>query len=113
MSATLRMGHGVDLVDDRRLDPGEDLARVRGEDQVERLRRGDEDVRRRFAHRPPFGLAGVAGTQADRDLGPDPAQRRPQVALDVVGERLQRRDVDDAYATSPPTGLKPLYIRGL
>ena len=26
---------------------------------------------------------------------PIPAQRRPQVALDVVGERLQRRDVDE------------------
>ena len=29
---------------------------------------------------------------------PIPLQRRPQVALDVVGERLQRRDVDDPHA---------------
>ena len=47
---------------------------------------------------PPFFLRGVAGPQADRDLGADPAQRRPQVALDVVGERFQRRDVDELDA---------------
>ena len=51
-----------------------------------------------FAHRPALLLRSVAGPQADRDLGADPAQRRPQVALDVVGERLQRRDVDEPDA---------------
>ena len=40
-------------------------------------------------------LRRVAGADGDRDLGPDPAQRRAQVAVDVVGERLQRRDVDE------------------
>ena len=95
MRSPLGLGDRVDLVDDHRLDPGEDLAHVGGEHQVERLGGGDEDVGRGFRHRPPFFLRGVAGAQADRDLGADPAQRRPQVALDVVGERFQRRDVDE------------------
>ena len=98
VGAPLGLGDRVDLVDDHRLDRGEDLAGARGEHQVERLGGGDQDVGRRFAHRPALGLAGVAGPQADRDLGADPPQRRPQVALDVVGERLQRRDVDDPHA---------------
>ena len=49
-------------------------------------------------HRPPLRLGRVPGPQADRDVGADPPQRRPQVALDVVGERLQRRDVDEPHA---------------
>ncbi len=102
----LGLGDGVDLVDDHRLDPGEDLAHAGGEHQVERLGGGDEDVGRGFRHRPPVFLRGVAGAQADGDLGADPAQRRPQVALDVVGERFQRRDVDqlDAGPQRPSRG---------
>ena len=86
---------GVNLVDDHGLDPGEDLADARGKHQIERLGGRDQDVGGRFAHRPPLGLGRVAGAQPDREVGADPRQRRPQVALDVVGERLQRRDVDD------------------
>ena len=93
----LGLGDRVDLVDDHRLGRGEDLADAGGEHQVERLGGGDEDVGRGFFHRPPFGLARVAGPQPDRDVGADPRQRRPQVALDVVGERLQRRDVDEPH----------------
>ena len=81
------------------------ISRARGgEHQVERLRGGDEDFGRRFSHRPPLGLRRVAGPQADRDVGADPAQRRPQVALDVVGERLQRRDVDEPHARAAAPG---------
>src|SRR5206468_213416 len=52
-------------------------------------------------------LGGVAAAQgdADRRLGRDPGQRHPQVALDVVVERLQRRDVEHA-------GTAPLAVRG-
>ncbi len=84
----------VDLVDDHRLDPAEHLARLRGEDQVQRLGRRDEDVRRRAAHGGALALRRVAGADRDGDVGADPAQRRAQVAVDVIGERLQRRDVD-------------------
>ena len=92
----LGRGHGVDLVDDHRLDAAQHLARLRGEHQVERLGRRDQDVRRRAAHRGALGLRRVAGADRDRHVRPDPAQRRAQVAVDVVGERLQRRDVDEA-----------------
>ena len=91
------IGDRVDLIDDHGLGRGEDLADPRGEHQVERLGGRDQDVGRRFLHRPPLGLGRVPGAQPDRDVGADPRQRRPQVALDVVGERLQRRDVDEPH----------------
>ena len=78
--------------------PVEDLPRARGHHQVERLRGRDQDVGRLAPHRLALALRRVAGAQADRDLRADPLQRRAEVALDVVGERLQRRDVDDPHA---------------
>ena len=106
--AALGRGDGVDLVDDHRLDAAQHLARLRGEHQVERLRRGDQDVRRRAAHRRAVALRRVAGADRDREVGPDPAQRRAQVALDVVGERLQRRDVDQARVLSAGSTGEPV-----
>jgi hypothetical protein len=97
MRSPLRLRHRMDLVDDHRFDPGEDLPHARAQHQIQRLRRRDQDVGRGFGHRPPFFLRGVPGPQPDRDLRPDPPQRRPQVALDVVGERFQRRDVDQLH----------------
>ena len=77
--------------------PREHLARLRGEHQVQRLGRRDEDVRRRAAHRRALALRRVAGADRRRvRSAADPAQRRAQVALDVVGQRLERRDVDEA-----------------
>ena len=97
--------HRVDLVHDHRLDPAEDLARSRADHQIERLGRGDQDVRRFAAHPPTLGLRRVARAQRHRDRRADPLQRRPQIALDVVGERLEGRDVDDAHARAEPLGL--------
>ncbi len=105
MRAALRGRHRVDLVDDHRLDPAEDLASLRADHQIERLGRGDQDVRRLSPHRPALGLRRVAGAQRHRDRRPDPLQRGPQVALDVVGEGLERRDVDDPDALSEALGL--------
>ena len=96
--AALGLRDGVDLVDDHRLGAGEDLARLAREHQVQRLGRGDQDVRRVARHVAPVLLRRVAGADADADVGADPAQRRAQVLLDVVGERLQRRDVDEPGA---------------
>ena len=73
----------------------EELARARGEHQVERLGRRDQDVRRLAQHRRALLLRRVAGADGDRELAADALERRAQVALDVVGERLQRRDVDE------------------
>ena len=106
MGAALALGDGVDLVDDHRLDRAQHLAGSGGEDQVERLRRRDQDVGRVAAHRLALLLRRVAGPQRDRDLRPDPRQRGAQVALDVVGEGLERRDVDQPGPLTRASGSR-------
>ena len=99
----------VDLVDDHRVDRRQPLARVRREQQEQRLGRGDQDVGRRRAGtaraRSPAcrrcgwrSPAWSTATPARRgDVG-DAGERRAQVALDVHGQRLERRDVEHAAA---------------
>ncbi len=97
--SALGVRDGVDLVDDHRFDVAERLAGARGEHQVERLGGRDEDVRRVAKHRGALLLRRVAGADADPDVVcPDAADGRSKVALDVVGERLERAYVDDARA---------------
>ena len=94
----------VDLVHDHR--PGaaqHGPAPLRGHQQVERLRGGDQDVGRVLEHGGAFGGGGVAGPDRDPDVRRaepelaghpgDLAQRRLQVLLDVGRQRLQRRHV--------------------
>ncbi len=105
VGAALGAGDGVDLVDDDVLHPAQDVARRAGQHQVERLGRGDQDVRRVAGDVAPVLGRRVAGPAGDRDAGNgltealrgqgDPGQRCSQVALDVVGQRLERRDVED------------------
>jgi hypothetical protein len=97
---------GVDFVDDDRSHPRKVLPRLaRGEQNVERLRRGDQDVRRTAQHgRAIFGER-VAGADTGPDFAAevaarngqllDLAQRRVEVLLHVVGQRLERRAIDD------------------
>ena len=79
---------------------------LRAQQDVERLRRRHHDMRRALARmrsRSPCGVSPGAHPGADVDVGQplraqrraDAGQRRLQVALDVVGERLERGDVDD------------------
>ena len=106
MCAPLGSGESVDLVDDDVLDAPQDLRCLAGEDQVERFGRSDQDVGRVLDEVAPFPGGRVAGPDADFDLRhrlaqpfggqPDPGQRRPQVALNVVDEGLEGRDVQDA-----------------
>ena len=108
----LRPHERVDLVHDHRVDRLQERPRPRGEDEEERLRRRDEDVGRAPEHPRALLGRGVAG--ADGHLGEvhrlaaaaghpgDAGDRRPQVALDVHGEGLERRDVDDAAALELP-----------
>ena len=106
--AALGRRHRVDLVDDHGLDRREGLARLRGQEQVQRLGRRDEDVRRRARDAGALRGRRVAGAHghggdAERVAPPlggrrDSGERRAQVALDVDGERLERRDVEHAAA---------------
>ncbi len=108
VGAALGAGDGVDLVDDHRVDAAQGLARLAGEHQEQRLRGGDEDVGGSGAELAPVGRAGVAGAQADGDVGDggleplggvaDAGERCAQVALDVDPERLERRDVEHPRA---------------
>ena len=98
MGAALRAGDRVDLVDDHRLDPAEHLAALRGEQQEERLGGRDQDVRRRAQHQAALALVGVARAHADRQRRAEPGERPAEVALDVVVEGLQRRDVEESQA---------------
>ena len=105
MRAPLGTRHRVDLVHDHPADAPEDLARLGRQHQVERLRRGDQDVGRTGLDPAALARRGVAGAHRDARLvdvlaeafgrEPDARQRRPQVLLDVDGERSERRDVQD------------------
>ena len=109
--AALGGGDGVDLVDDDVLDAAQDLARLAGEHEVERLGGRDEDVGGRLGQLATRVRRRVAGSGGDRDLGhlypelrrgaPDPRQRRSEVALDVIRERLERADVEHAHRPGP------------
>ena len=109
MGAAFGARDGMDLVDDDVLDPAQDLTRGAREHQVERFGGRDQDVGRVTCDLPAVLRGRIAGPAGDRDprhgfakpLGRqgDPGQRRPQVTLDVVGQRLERRDVQDAHQT--------------
>ena len=114
VGAALVARDGVHLVHDDRLDPAQGLPGLRGEQQEERLRGGDEDVRRLDGQLPALLGGGVAGTHRHPDVRlvqaepvrgvPDPGQRSAQVPLDVHGQRLERGDVEHPGA--------PLRVRG-
>ena len=88
--------NGMHLVEDQRPDRLQHLAALRGQKQVERLRRRDQDVGRLAKHRRALFLGRVPGAHRDRQLGLKPGERPAQVPLDVVVQRLQRRDVEEA-----------------
>src|SRR3954447_17284128 len=107
MRAALRRGDRVDLVDDDGLDRTERLSRLRGEQQVERLGRGDQDVGWLPDQPAPFAGPGVASADTDRgDVRKrcafafgrvlDSRQRRAQVLLDVDRERAEGGYVEDS-----------------
>ena len=92
--------HRVDLVDDDRANGSKDFAPAgAGQQEIEALGRRDEDVRGLPQHRLPFRLRRVSGPDCGQDLGdarqaPQLGQRLEQVHPHVVGERLERRDVE-------------------
>ena len=100
-----RAGHRVDLVDDDVLDAAQDLARLAREQEIQALGRRDEDVGGVAGDLAAVLGRGVAGSAGDGDLGrlvaeplgrqADAGERGTQVALDVVGQGLERGDVED------------------
>ena len=107
MGAAAPADHRVDLVDDHGAYRSQHLAAALGRQQeIQRLRRGDQNVRRRAEHRRALVLRGIAGSDRGRNRrGADaprlgrPAESAPrlgQVLVDVRAQRFQRRDVDDA-----------------
>ncbi len=94
--AALRPRHSVHLVQDQRPNARQGLTRARGQQQEERLRRRDQQVGRVPQHRGALLLRRVAGPDRHLHVRLEPGQRAAQVALDVVVERLQGRDVDEA-----------------
>ena len=97
--AALGARDGVHLVDDHRLERAQHLARLRGQHQEERLGRRDQDVGRRLDAARAAPSAGVSPVRtATRSSELEAGERAAQVALDVVVERLQRRDVEQPQA---------------
>ena len=106
MGAAFVRRDSMDFVDDHRPSARQHLAPgLRAKQNVKRLRRRHQDVRRTAAH--PLALGGGRVTRsdpgADFDIGkpaptqllPDAGQRRLEVAMDVVRQRLERRHIDD------------------
>jgi hypothetical protein len=92
----------VDLVhDDGRDGPEHSAAAVARQEQIERLRRRDQDVRRPPDHCGALARRSVARPHQDADLRdrrierPNLFERPLQVLLDVVRQRAKRRDVED------------------
>ena len=106
VDAALRAGDRVDLVDDHRANAAEHAAAAHArEHDVQRLGRRDENVRRLAQHARARRRRRVARANGDANLGKRLARRGEalaqlgerllEVALDVVVQRLERRDVED------------------
>jgi hypothetical protein len=104
VGSPLRARDRVDLVDDHVLDAAEDVAGLARKHQVERLRGRDEDVRRAAGDVPSVLGGRVAGAARDADVRRrlaesgrgqgDACERGAEVALDVVGQGLERAHVE-------------------
>ncbi|OQA22769.1 MAG: hypothetical protein BWY63_00644 [Chloroflexi bacterium ADurb.Bin360] len=70
MDAAFVAHKGVNLIYDNRANTAEQLPSFRtGEQQVERFRRGDKDMRRLAQHRLPLALRCIAGAYGNTDFG--------------------------------------------
>ena len=123
MGAALVRRHGMDLVDDHAAGGRQHLAAgVRAQKDVEGFRRGHQDMGRPAAHTRPLARRGVAGAHPGPDLHirqaaarqflADAGQGTREIAVDVVGEGLQRRDIDDlgliGQAARQPLAQQPV-----
>ena len=100
----------MNLVDDDRVNVAENFPGFRCQNQIERFRSRDEDVRRRFCDASPLGRIGIAA--ADRDgwqsvvllffVGDllNSKQRPLKISLNVDPQSLQRRDLENGNAVA-------------
>lgn len=119
MGAALVPGEGVDLVHDHRVHAGEGRARaLRSQIEIQRLRRGDEQIRGPAQHRLPLTRGRVAGAhrhanrrrlipELPRHVG-DLRQRLLQIGANVDRQRLQRTEIHHAR---DPLNLLPRLVR--
>ena len=105
MRAALVAGQRMDLVHNHRLHRLQHLAPACGRQQdIERLRCGDENMRRLLAHLRALPRRCVAGAHRRRDVGErlaalqqrrvDRLQRLLEILVDIVRQRLQRRHIE-------------------
>jgi hypothetical protein len=109
----------MNLINNHRLDRLEHLAPTpRGQQDVQRLGRRDENVRRLAQHRRPLRLRRIPGAHRYSNLRKlriqlrQLAQRRLQILLHVVAQRPQWRDVQDMSLVAQPAPLARKRIDG-
>ena len=113
MRAALVAGNRVNFIDDHRPAGGEHgPARLRSQQNVQRLRGRHDDVRRFAPHSGALRLRGIAAahSRADGDVGQvqgrqffaNARERRLEIALYVVRQRFQRRHVNDSGLIRQP-----------
>ncbi len=117
--AALVAAQRVDLVNDAVAHAAETFPAARRQQQVQRFRRRDEHVRWLANLALPLGRRRVAGADGRLEPGQREAHRAGcrrnalerllQVAVDVVVERLQRRDVQDSH-TAGEVRLAPQVV---
>ena len=118
MRAALIGRDRVNFVDDHGPRRRQHLAPGLGAQQhIERFRRRHQNVRRPAAHTVALGGGRVARAHPGADLDvrqaaapqflADAGERKLQIAVDVVGERLERRDIDDLRRVGQPA-IQPL-----
>ena len=99
----------MDLIDDAVGDAAERIAGAGGQEEMEGFGRRDEDVRRPANQPLPFGGGSIPGAHGRLQDGQRLAhvlghlgntlQRDLQVAVDVIVQRLQGRDIEHARAS--------------
>ncbi len=115
MCAALVIGDGVDFVNDNGFNIAQNrTTSLSGQQNVERLRRGDQNVRWPLQHGPPFVHERVAGADRCANLRHQQstvarhlqnlAQRPFEILLDIVAQRFQRRHIQNFGAVFEMTG---------
>ncbi len=113
MRTAFAADHGMDFVHDQGAGAGEHLASAGAcEQEVKAFGRGDKDMRRGAGHGRALIRGGVARADACADamrgqahgfqLMVDAVERAVQIPVNVIAQRLERRDIDHVGAVFEP-----------